>query len=597
LNSTQRNKSAEKKNTSLLFRIISLAFPYKSLFYSSIFLSLFLAPISIIRPYLVQVTVDDFIVKENFWGLHYMILILCFFLFIEAILSYLFTYVTGLLGQSIIKDLRIKVFSYILQKRVTYFDQTPVGNSTTRTISDIETINTVFSEGVITIVSDILTMIFVLGIMLYSSWSLTLVCLITLPFLLWSSYWFKEAVKKSFEQIRSQVSIMNSFLQERISGMKIVQIFNAEKQEMDKFKIINKKYTEANVKSIFYYAVFFPIVEILSAASLGLMVWYGAGEIMRNELSIGVLVAFPLYLGMLFRPVRMLADKFNSLQMGMVAANRVFELIDNQKENQKNGNLQIQSLQGKIEFKDVYFTYQLDLEDDKQPNWTLEQISFELSPGKSLAIIGSTGAGKSSIINILNRFYEISKGEIRIDDYKLQEIEIGSLRKRMAVVLQDVFLFSGTIMENITLRDPFITEEKVIAAAKAIGADTFILKLPGTYNYQVMERGATLSMGQRQMISFVRALVRDPDILILDEATSSVDPESEQMIQNAIIKLTEKRTSLIIAHRLSTISQVNEILILEKGKIIEKGSPEILLSQSDGYYKKMIEAYQLKEIG
>ena len=597
MNSTQRNKSAEKKNTSLLFRIISLAFPYKSLFYSSIFLSLFLAPISIIRPYLVQVTVDDFIVKENFWGLHYMILILCFFLFIEAILSYLFTYVTGLLGQSIIKDLRIKVFSYILQKRVTYFDQTPVGNSTTRTISDIETINTVFSEGVITIVSDILTMIFVLGIMLYSSWSLTLVCLITLPFLLWSSYWFKEAVKKSFEQIRSQVSIMNSFLQERISGMKIVQIFNAEKQEMDKFKIINKKYTEANVKSIFYYAVFFPIVEILSAASLGLMVWYGAGEIMRNELSIGVLVAFPLYLGMLFRPVRMLADKFNSLQMGMVAANRVFELIDNQKENQKNGNLQIQSLQGKIEFKDVYFTYQLDLEDDKQPNWTLEQISFELSPGKSLAIIGSTGAGKSSIINILNRFYEISKGEIRIDDYKLQEIEIGSLRKRMAVVLQDVFLFSGTIMENITLRDPFITEEKVIAAAKAIGADTFILKLPGTYNYQVMERGATLSMGQRQMISFVRALVRDPDILILDEATSSVDPESEQMIQNAIIKLTEKRTSLIIAHRLSTISQVNEILILEKGKIIEKGSPEILLSQSDGYYKKMIEAYQLKEIG
>jgi len=526
-----------------------------------------------------------------------MILILCFFLFIEAILSYLFTYVTGLLGQSIIKDLRIKVFSYILQKRVTYFDQTPVGNSTTRTISDIETINTVFSEGVITIVSDILTMIFVLGIMLYSSWSLTLVCLITLPFLLWSSYWFKEAVKKSFEQIRSQVSIMNSFLQERISGMKIVQIFNAEKQEMDKFKIINKKYTEANVKSIFYYAVFFPIVEILSAASLGLMVWYGAGEIMRNELSIGVLVAFPLYLGMLFRPVRMLADKFNSLQMGMVAANRVFELIDNQKENQKNGNLQIQSLQGKIEFKDVYFTYQQDLEDDKQPNWTLEQISFELSPGKSLAIIGSTGAGKSSIINILNRFYEISKGEIRIDDYKLQEIEIGSLRKRMAVVLQDVFLFSGTIMENITLRDPFITEEKVIAAAKAIGANTFILKLPGTYNYQVMERGATLSMGQRQMISFVRALVRDPDILILDEATSSVDPESEQMIQNAIIKLTEKRTSLIIAHRLSTISQVNEILILEKGKIIEKGSPEILLSQSDGYYKKMIEAYQLKEIG
>lgn len=597
MNSTQRNKSAEKKNTSLLFRIISLAFPYKSLFYSSIFLSLFLAPISIIRPYLVQVTVDDFIVKENFWGLHYMILILCFFLFIEAILSYLFTYVTGLLGQSIIKDLRIKVFSYILQKRVTYFDQTPVGNSTTRTISDIETINTVFSEGVITIVSDILTMIFVLGIMLYSSWSLTLVCLITLPFLLWSSYWFKEAVKKSFEQIRSQVSIMNSFLQERISGMKIVQIFNAEKQEMDKFKIINKKYTEANVKSIFYYAVFFPIVEILSAASLGLMVWYGAGEIMRNELSIGVLVAFPLYLGMLFRPVRMLADKFNSLQMGMVAANRVFELIDNQKENQKNGNLQIQSLQGKIEFKDVYFTYQQDLEDDKQPYWTLEQISFELSPGKSLAIIGSTGAGKSSIINILNRFYEISKGEIRIDDYKLQEIEIGSLRKRMAVVLQDVFLFSGTIMENITLRDPFITEEKVIAAAKAIGADTFILKLPGTYNYQVMERGATLSMGQRQMISFVRALVRDPDILILDEATSSVDPESEQMIQNAIIKLTEKRTSLIIAHRLSTISQVNEILILEKGKIIEKGSPEILLSQSDGYYKKMIEAYQLKEIG
>ena len=576
-------------DTKLLKRIYRLTDSYRQVFILAAFLSVILAPVSIIRPYLVQYTVDNHIIIPDNEGLMIMIALLCATLMLEGVLAYIFTYSTGWLGQSIIRDLRVRVFNHINSLRLSYFDRTPIGTSTTRTINDIETINSVFSEGVITIIADVLTLVFVLGIMFYTSWPLTLVCLTTLPLLIWSSIWFKESVKKSFEIIRSQVSKMNAFLQERISGMRIVQIFNAEQREWDKFEKINQTYTKANIRSIFYYAVFFPVVEILSAASLGLMVWYGTSAVLKSELTLGVLVAFPLYLGMLFRPVRMLADKFNSLQMGMVAANRVFEILDNDKNVANNGSHPATNLKGDIVFEDVFFTYDQDKSASEISNWTLNGLSFSLDSGKTMAIVGSTGAGKTTIINILNRFYEIHKGKIFIDGTELRDYELFSLRKQIAIVLQDVFLFSGTVFENITLKDPNISLEQVIDASKMIGAHEFILRLPGDYNYQVMERGATLSMGQRQLISFVRALVFNPKILILDEATSAIDPETEGIIQHAIEKLIEKRTSIIIAHRLSTIQHADSILVLDKGKVLETGTHAELMKVDNGFYRDLVE--------
>ena len=587
---SQKNvKIRSYSDRKLLKRIFMLTNEYRRVFFLAAFLSVVLAPVSIIRPYLVQYTVDNHIVVPDSNGLVFMILLLCSILLLEGFLSYVFTYSTGWLGQSIIRDLRVRVFNHINSLRLSYFDKTPIGTSTTRTINDIETINSVFSEGVITIIADVLTLIFVLGIMFYTSWQLTLVCLTTLPLLIWASYWFKESVKKSFEIIRSQVSKMNAFLQERISGMRIVQIFNAEKREWDKFEAINQTYTKANIRSIFYYAVFFPVVEILSAASLGLMVWYGTSAVLQSELTIGVLVAFPLYLGMLFRPVRMLADKFNSLQMGMVAANRVFEILDNDKNVANNGTTKVSDLKGDIVFDDVYFSYDQDKSVSEINNWTLNGLSFKLEAGKTMAIVGSTGAGKTTIINILNRFYEIHKGKIFIDNIELRDFELFSLRKQIAIVLQDVFLFSGSVYDNISLKDSSVSLEQVIEASKMIGAHEFIMRLPGDYNYQVMERGATLSMGQRQLISFVRALVFNPKILILDEATSAIDPETEGIIQYAIEKLIEKRTSIIIAHRLSTIQHADSILVLDKGRVLESGTHAELMKEENGFYRDLVE--------
>jgi len=587
---SQKNvKIRSYSDRKLLKRIFMLTNEYRRVFFLAAFLSVVLAPVSIIRPYLVQYTVDNHIVVPDSNGLVFMISLLCSILLLEGFLSYVFTYSTGWLGQSIIRDLRVRVFNHINSLRLSYFDKTPIGTSTTRTINDIETINSVFSEGVITIIADVLTLIFVLGIMFYTSWQLTLVCLTTLPLLIWASYWFKESVKKSFEIIRSQVSKMNAFLQERISGMRIVQIFNAEKREWDKFEAINQTYTKANIRSIFYYAVFFPVVEILSAASLGLMVWYGTSAVLQSELTIGVLVAFPLYLGMLFRPVRMLADKFNSLQMGMVAANRVFEILDNDKNVANNGTIKVSDLKGDIVFDDVYFSYDQDKSVSEINNWTLNGLSFKLEAGKTMAIVGSTGAGKTTIINILNRFYEIHKGKIFIDNIELRDFELFSLRKQIAIVLQDVFLFSGSVYDNISLKDSSVSLEEVIEASKMIGAHEFIMRLPGDYNYQVMERGATLSMGQRQLISFVRALVFNPKILILDEATSAIDPETEGIIQYAIEKLIEKRTSIIIAHRLSTIQHADSILVLDKGRVLESGTHAELMKEENGFYRDLVE--------
>ncbi|WCL80880.1 ABC transporter ATP-binding protein [Saprospira sp. CCB-QB6] len=594
--SNAKQEGGSYADRQLFFRLLKLVRPYKFIFITAATLSIVLAPVAILRPYLVQLSVDEYILAGNYEGLLWIVGLLFGVLLFEGALQYFFTYITGLLGQSVIKDLRLRVFKHINSLRLTYFDRTPIGTSTTRTINDIETINTVFSQGAITIVADILTLIFVLGVMLYSSWSLTLVCLTTMPLLIWGSYWFKEAVKKSYEHVRTEVSKMNAFLQERITGMRIVQIFNAEQQELKKFDAINKRYTDANIRSIFYYAIFFPMVEILSAGSLGLMVWYGAQSVLSEEVSIGVLVAFPLYLGMLFRPVRMLADKFNSLQMGLVAGNRVFNLIDSNKQIQNNGEQLVDKLEGRIRFKEVFFSYEQDKKPEEVEKWILQGLDFELPAGQTMAIVGSTGAGKTTIINIINRFYEIHKGEIFIDDVEIRNYELASLRSRIAIVLQDVFLFSGSVYENICLRDESISKEEVIAAAKMIGADEFIERLPGGYDYQVMERGATLSMGQRQLISFVRALVFDPDILILDEATSAIDPETESIIQYAIEKLIAKRTSIIIAHRLSTIQHADQILVLDKGRKMEMGDHQTLMQNPDGFYRDLVEtAYSVNQ--
>lgn len=560
-----------------------MAKPYRSVFIAASVLAVLLAPISTARPYLIKVMVDDYIFANDIPGLSKMALFLVGLLFLDSFCRYWFIYSTNLLGQSVIRDLRVKVFRHITKLRLTYFDRTPIGTSTTRTINDIEAINTVFSQGSITIIADLLTLVTVLGVMFYTSWKLTLICLTTMPFLILASYVFKEKVKKSYQRVRSHISTMNAFLQERISGMRIVQIFNSEQEEMDKFKKINRDYTQANLDSILYYAVFFPVVEIISAASLGLMVWWGAQDALRaNGVTLGALIAFPVYLDMLFRPIRTVANNFNNLQMGLVASERVFDLLDKNDRIEDEGEIKPEKLEGHIEFEKVHFAYQM-------PEYVLKDITFEVNPGETLAIVGSTGSGKSTIINILNRFYEIQKGQIKVDGTPIQDFDLEAYRKQIAIVLQDVFLFSGSVLENITLRDDHYSREEVIAAAKLIGAHEFIEKLPGGYDYKVMERGATLSMGQRQLISFVRALVFDPDILILDEATSSIDPETESVIQYAIEKLIAKRTSIIIAHRLSTIRHANNIMVLSRGEVQEFGPHEKLLQIEDGQYRKLHE--------
>jgi ATP-binding cassette subfamily B protein len=480
----------------------------------------------------------------------------------------------------VVRDLRIKIFNHINRFNLSYFDKTPIGTSTTRTINDVETINTVFSQGVITIIADILTLIVVLAIMFITSWELTLIALTTSPFLVIASYIFKEKVKTSFQSVRTEISRMNAFLQEQISGMRLVQIFHIEKSSMRRFKTINREYTKANLDSVLYYAVFYPVVEIISAASLGLMVWWGAKGVIGESVSMGALIAFPIYLNMLFNPIRILADKFNTLQMGLVASDRVFALLDNQAEQEVTGHLKPEKLRGEVIFNKVNFAYQGE-------DWVLKNVDFHIEPGETLAIVGATGSGKTSIISLINRFYTHQSGLISIDGTDIRDFDLQALRHKMALVLQDVFLFSGSVFENITLRDESISREKVLSAAKMIGAHEFIEKLPGGYDYQVMERGATLSMGQRQLISFVRALVFEPDILILDEATSSIDPASESVIQKAIETLIAQRTSIIIAHRLSTIMHAHKILVMQRGEVMESGAPEDLLKNEDGLFRKL----------
>lgn len=573
-------KQVNQIDFALFRRVLALAKPYRGLFIASGALALLMAPVSVIRPYLIQLTVDRHIITYDFDGLVRMLLILFGVVLLSGLMRYGFIYMTSLLGQSVIKDLRIRVFEHITKLKLTYFDRTPIGKSTTRTISDIETINSVFSQGVITIVADVLTVLVVISVMLYTSVKLTLICLLTLPILLVATYIFKEKVKAAFQVVRTRVSDMNAFLQERISGMRIVQIFNAEVQEFEKFDEINSSYLKANLDTNFYYAVFFPIVEFLSASALALMIWWGARGILTGDITPGVLVAFPMYLNMLFRPVRMLADKFNTLQMGLIAAQRVFNILDTDLKIEDKGSIDNVELKGDVAFENVVFEY-------VKGEPVLKNVSVDIKRGNTMAVVGSTGSGKTTLINILNRFYEINGGRITVDGRDVRDYSLDFLRKNMVAVLQDVFLFSGTVYENIVLRDRSISKESAIEAAKTIGAHEFIMKLPGGYDYQVRERGATLSMGQRQLISFVRALVFDPAILILDEATSSIDPETESVIQHAIETLITKRTSIIIAHRLSTIRHADHILVMHKGEVAEYGTPSELLENEDGHYRQL----------
>jgi ATP-binding cassette, subfamily B, multidrug efflux pump len=588
------DNASKKKvfNFSLLNRVFYFARPYKTKFYGSLLLSVALAIMAPLRPWLIQLTINDGI-KDNTLG--YFIngpggfiievtLIQIVLLLIETVCRFYFTFSTAALGQSVVKDLRVTTYNKILHLNLGQFDKTPIGTLTTRTINDIESINDVFSDGLIPIIADLLSIISVLTYMLIVNWQLTLVCLAPFPLLMIATYFFKESVNKSFIRVRNAVANLNAFVQEHITGMAVVQAFAAEKREFNKFNAINKEHRNANIKAIFAYSVFFPIVELIMAISIGLLVWWAAKDavkltnvIEREEIA-GVITSFIICLNLLFRPLRVIADKFNVLQMGMIASERVFKVLDNDDTAVNDGSHAPLTIKGRVEFDKVWFAY-------IEEQYVLKNISFTINPGETLAIVGHTGSGKTSIISLLNRLYHIQKGSIKIDDKNIDDYPLDTLRSRIGVVLQDVFLFSGSVMDNVTLRNPAIKKEEVINAAKLIGIHDFIMQLPGNYDYNVMERGATLSLGQRQLLSFVRALLYNPSILILDEATSSVDTQSENLIQHAIDTLIAGRTSIVIAHRLSTIRKAHKIMVLDKGEIKEMGSHDELLAQQGFYYQ------------
>lgn len=576
-------------DTSQLKRVLQFTRPYRGKFIGSIVLGIVLAAFTPVRPWLIQHTVDTYITGKNYNWLIYITLIQIVFLFFETGLRFYFSYTTAWLGQAVVKDMRVKVFGKVLHLNLKQFDKTPIGTLTTRTIDDIERINDIFAEGLIPIIADLLSILCVLAIMLWTDWQLTLICLIPFPIILIATYYFKESVNKSFHRVRNAVAQLNAFVQEHLTGMYIVQAFAAEGREFNKFKSINKEHRNANIHAIFAYSVFFPIVEIVLALAMGLIVWWTAKEALGSGINqTGKVTSFILYLNLIFRPLRVIADKFNVLQMGMIASERVFKVLDNNDYLERKGKLEPTVVNGKVEFENVWFGY-----NPEQP--VLKNIHFTVEPGQTVAIVGHTGSGKTTIISLLNRMYEINSGKIRIDDLPIEEFELDTLRKNIGVVLQDVFLFSGSVMDNITLRNPGITEEKVMEAASLIGMHDFIMQLPGGYNYNVMERGATLSVGQRQLLSFIRALLYNPSILILDEATSSVDTESEQMIEKAINTLIAGRTSIVIAHRLSTIQRADNIIVLDKGEIKEIGNHRQLLEKG-GFYSKLYEMQFEKKV-
>jgi len=585
------NNSGNAFDTKLFKRLLKFTDPYKKTFYFVGFAAIMLSGLGVLRPYLLRLTIDEGITPSDAESLVTYVTAMLITLISEVIFQFSFIFYANWLGQEVIRDIRVKLYKHMMNFKKQYFDNSSVGRLVTRAVSDIETIASIFSQGLFMIISDLLKMIVVLGFMFSQSWRLTLLVLTVLPFIIYATRVFQKKMKVAFEEVRTQVSNLNSYVQEHLTGMKIVQIFNREEEEYNRFKDINKKHRKGWIKTVWYNAIFFPIAEMSTSITIGLIVWFGGLRVVESDaLSLGIIVMFIELAQMLFRPLRQIADKFNSLQMGMVAANRVFKILDTDSHIENAGQLVPKRLKGHITFKDVRFNYIPDEE-------ILKGISFEVQPGETIAIVGATGAGKSTVINLLSRFYEIKSGTIEVDGEDLKSYELAALRSEIAVVLQDVFLFADSILNNITLNKEGVTEEQVIVAAKEIGVHDFISTLPNAYQYNVKERGVMLSSGQRQLIAFLRAYVSNPSVLVLDEATSSVDSYSEQLIQDATEKLTKDRTSIVIAHRLATVKNADKIIVMDLGKIVETGTHSELLKKSDGYYRSLYEAqFQQEEV-
>jgi ATP-binding cassette subfamily B protein len=566
----------------VLKRLMQFVKPYKSRFYLVIFLTLALGILTPLRPILIQYTIDHDVQYGNYWGMVNVMLVILALLIVQSVVQYVHTFISGRIAQFVIRDIRIKLYSHIVQLRLPFFDKTPIGRLVTRTISDVETLADVFSEGLAAMASDLLQIVFILAFMFWIDWRLALVSLSTIPLMVLATYVFKEKIKVTFNDVRNAVSNLNAFVQEHITGMSIVQIFGSESKEFEKFKEINREHRDSNLRSVLYYSVYFPVAEIIVAMGTGLLVWYGAKGAINQEITgitLGKLVSFIMFIQLFFRPIRMIADRYNTLQMGIVSSSRIINLLDDQEYVSSNGTFTPTHMNGEVKFDHVWFAY-------NDNNYVLKDFTIEIKQGQTIALVGATGAGKSSVINLLNRFYDINRGSILIDGVNVNEYNLSALRKNIGVVLQDVFLFSDTIRYNITLGNPEVTDEMILHAADLVGARKFIDRLPGGLNYNVMERGATLSVGQRQLLSFIRAMVYDPKILVLDEATSSVDSETEEMIQVAISKMMENRTSIVIAHRLSTIQHAHKIIVLDKGEVKESGRHEELLA-NDGFYSHL----------
>ena len=578
---SESNVTGKTFDVPLLRRVVGYVRPYKKTFYITAGLTIFLAFISPLRPWLIQYAIDHYVLKPDIDLLTTLTLVMIAILIVETVAQYYQTYMANWLGQSVIKDMRQQIFKKILHFKLRYFDNTQIGILVTRVVSDTETIANVFSEGILVIVGDLLKLLVVIVFMFATDWRLTLFSLLPIPLLVISTYVFKRTIKTAFQDVRTQVARLNSFVQEHVTGMSIVQIFNRESVEMGRFRLLNKNHRDAHIRTVWAYSIFFPIVEILSALSLAFLVWWGSGGVLEGTVSLGDLVAFILYIYMLYRPIRQLADRFNTLQMGMVSSQRVFKVLDTDAQIENSGTIEQGIVKGKITLKNLWFAY-------NDEDWVLRDVSLTVNPGETVAIVGATGSGKTTLINLLGRYYEFQKGEIRMDDIDLRDFELSALRSSLALVLQDVFLFSDSVYNNITLYNTEISREQVEEAARSIGAHDFINELPDNYDYNVKERGGVLSVGQRQLISFIRAYVQDPSILILDEATSSIDTKSEVLIQRATEVLTKNRTSIVIAHRLSTIQNADKIIVLEKGEVVEQGKHEELLALN-GHYKRLFE--------
>jgi len=570
----------------VLRQLMKFVKPYRGRFYFVIFLTLVLGLLSPLRPLLIQYTIDHHVQYGDYHGMVKIMIWITVLLVVQTIFQYAHTYVSGLVAQFVLRDIRVKLYNHLVRLRLRFFDKTPIGRLVTRIISDVETLADVFSEGLAAMASDLLQIVFILAFMFYVDWRLALVSLSTIPLMLLATYIFKEKIKVAFNDVRNAVSNLNAFVQEHITGMRIVQLFGSEKREFEKFKEINREHRHAHLKSVLYYSVYFPVAEIIAAMGTGLLVWWGAKGAINEVITgvtLGKLISFIMFIQLFFRPIRMIADRYNTLQMGIVSSSRIMNLLNDPEFISDNGKYKPDQIKGRVDFDHVWFAY-------NDANYVLRNFQLSIQPGETIALVGATGAGKSSVINLLNRFYEINRGSILVDGVNIKEFDLAVLRRNIGVVLEDVFLFSDTIRNNITLGSPDVTDERIWQAAELVDAKKFIERLPGQLDFNVMERGATLSLGQRQLLSFIRAMVYDPKILVLDEATSSIDSETEQLVQNAMTKMMAGRTSIVIAHRLSTIQHANKIIVLDKGEIKEMGNHNELL-EKNGFYTQL---YQMQ---